>query len=52
MSAAIDRRYLAFGLLWALMLLAAGQADAQRDYEPLFDPLNLKLEGSLIGIRT
>jgi hypothetical protein len=52
MSPAIKRRFLFIGLTCALMLLGAGQAGAQRDYEPLFDKFNIKLEGSFVAIRT
>ena len=35
-------------LVWAV----ATPAEAQRDYEPLFDKFNFKLEGSWVGIKT
>jgi hypothetical protein len=44
--------------VFAAVLIAVGgvaiptPAAAQRDYEPLFDTFNLKLEGSFVGIRT
>ena len=36
----------------AVMLAAATPAEAQRDFEPLFDTFNLRLEGSVVGIST
>jgi hypothetical protein len=45
--------------VWALttifaagLLAAAAPAQAQRDFEPLFDTFNLRLEGSLVQINT
>ncbi len=36
----------------ALVLAAAAPAEAQRDYEPLFDKFNFKLAGSWLAIKT
>ena len=36
----------------ALVLAAAAPAEAQRDYEPLFDKFNFKLAGSWVGLKT
>jgi hypothetical protein len=36
----------------ALVFTAAAPAEAQRDFEPLFDKFNFKLEGSWVGLKT
>ena len=36
----------------ALVFTTAGPAEAQRDYEPLFDKFNFKLEGSWVKLNT
>lgn len=42
-----------FGLvLVALLMGVSAPAEAQRDYEPLFDRFNLRLEGSWVGLST
>ncbi len=38
--------------LAAVLLAAATPAQAQREYEPLFDKFNLRLEGSWVGLST
>jgi hypothetical protein len=41
------------GLVLAVLVLAsAAPAEAQREYEPLFDKFNFKLEGSWVGLKT
>ena len=39
-------------LIAVVFLAAATPAEAQRDFEPLFDKFSLKLEGSWIGLKT
>jgi len=47
------RRYVVLGSVFvALVFAAAAPAEAQREYEPLFDKFNFKLEGSWVGIKT
>lgn len=45
-------RSLAVAGLAVLVLLVASSASAQRDFEPLFDKFNLRLEGSLVAVST
>jgi hypothetical protein len=46
------RRAFVVGVVIGVMVLAAMPAEAQRDYEPLFDKFNFKLEGSWVGLKT
>ena len=46
------RKYLWVATLCAVLALAAVPAEAQREYEPLFDKFNLKVEGSWVNIST
>ena len=39
-------------VIGGLILAAASPAEAQRDFEPLFDKFNFKLEGSWVGLKT
>ena len=39
-------------VLVAVALTMAAPAEAQRDYEPLFDKFNFRLEGSWVGLKT
>jgi len=39
-------------VLVAVALAMAAPAEAQRDYEPLFDKFNFRLEGSWVGLKT
>jgi hypothetical protein len=49
----LNRSAVVIGVLFgALLLGAAGPAEAQREYEPLFDKFNFKLEGSWVGLAT
>lgn len=43
--------FLAAALIFVL-LVSAVPAEAQRDFEPLFDKFNFKLEGSWVGLKT
>jgi hypothetical protein len=53
MSIKVNRSAVVIGVVFvALVLGAAGPAEAQRDFEPLFDKFNFKLEGSWVGITT
>jgi hypothetical protein len=53
MSIRLNRSAVVIGVLFgALLLGAAGPAEAQREYEPLFDKFNFKLEGSWVGLAT
>jgi hypothetical protein len=53
MSIRLNRSAVVIGVLFgALLLGAAGPAEAQREYEPLFDKYNFKLEGSWVGLAT
>ena len=53
MSIKVNRSAVVIGALFvALVLGAAGPAEAQRDFEPLFDKFNFKIEGSWLGIST
>jgi len=46
-------RYLIVGAaIGVLVLAAAAPAEAQRDFEPLFDKFNFKLAGSWVGLKT
>ena len=42
----------AFLVCIAVALVIAAPAEAQRDFEPLFDKFNLRLEGSWVGLTT
>lgn len=46
------RHCVAVAGLAVLVLLIASSAAAQRDFEPLFDKFNLRLEGSLVALST
>jgi len=47
------KRNLFMGLVLAAVVLAiAAPAEAQREYQPLFDKFNFKLEGSWVGLNT
>jgi hypothetical protein len=47
------KRNLIFGLAVATaILVVAAPAEAQREFEPLFDKFNFKLEGSWVGFKT
>ena len=46
------RHCLAVAGLSVLLLSVASPAAAQRDFEPLFDKFNLRLEGSFLGLST
>ncbi len=53
MSIKLNRSIFVIGALFvALVLGAALPAEAQRDYEPLFDKFNFKLEGSWVRLNT
>jgi len=46
-------RYLIVGaVIGVLVLAAAAPAEAQRDFEPLFDKFNFSLQGSWVGLST
>ena len=47
------RRFLVCGSVCVVLLLTvASPAEAQRQFEPLFDRFNFKLEGSWVGLNT
>ena len=53
MSIKVNKSAFVIGALFvALVLGAAGPAEAQRSFEPLFDKFNFKLEGSWVGLNT
>ena len=53
MSMIRNRYHLVIGAVFvALVLAAAAPAEAQRDYEPLFDKFNFKLAGSWLALKT
>ena len=53
MSIKVNRSAVVIGALFvALVLGAAAPAEAQRDFEPLFDKFNFKLAGSWVAIKT
>jgi hypothetical protein len=53
MSVLNNRFAVGIGVLCvALLMASAGPAEAQREYEPLFDKFNFKLEGSWVGLTT
>ena len=53
MSNHFGRRFYGIAVAFALLALAAAPpAEAQREYEPLFDKFNFKLEGSWVGMTT
>ncbi len=53
MSAIANRKGLAIGAVWcALVFSAVGTAEAQREFEPLFDKFNFKAEFSWVGLST
>jgi len=48
-----NRQFFVIGAVFvALVLAAVAPAEAQRDFEPLFDKFNFKLAGSWVGITT
>jgi len=48
-----SQKYFILGAVFvALVFAAAAPAEAQRDYEPLFDKFNFRLEGSWVGLKT
>jgi len=48
-----DKNLFVIGAVFvALVLAAAAPAEAQRDFEPLFDKFNFKLAGSWVGLTT
>jgi hypothetical protein len=52
MSMNAGRRAGVIGVVIIVMVLAAIPAEAQREFEPLFDKFNFKLEGSWVGLKT
>ena len=53
MSLIKNRCAFAIGVLSVTMLMvSAAPAEAQREFEPLFDKFNFKLEGSWVGLKT
>jgi hypothetical protein len=53
MSINSGRRFIAIAMVFgSLILAAATPAAAQREYEPLFDKFNVRLEGSWIALNT
>jgi len=46
------RNFVVIAVLLGSLILASAPAEAQRDYEPLFDKYNFKLEGSWVGLTT
>jgi len=46
------RFFVMAGVLVAVALLSAPPAEAQRDFEPLFDKFNIRLDGSWVGMTT
>ena len=53
MSIIVNRPAVVIGAVFVVLVLgAAGPAEAQRDYEPLFDKFNFKLAGSWVGLNT
>ena len=48
-----ERSFLAVALFFGCLVVAApATVEAQRDYRPLFDKFNFKLEGSWVGLNT
>jgi len=47
-----NRPAIVVGALLVGLVLAAVPVEAQRDFEPLFDKFNFKLEGSWLGLKT
>ena len=48
-----DRQFLVLGCISLVLVFAAvTPAEAQREFEPLFDKFNFKLEGSWVGLNT
>ena len=45
-------RFLFVVMFGCLVLAAAAPAEAQREFEPLFDKFNFKVEGSWVGLKT
>jgi hypothetical protein len=39
-------------LIVTMLMVSAAPAEAQREFEPLFDKFNFKLEGSWVGLKT
>lgn len=53
MSIIVNRPAVVIGAMFVVLVLgAAGPAEAQRDFEPLFDKFNFKLAGSWVGLNT
>jgi len=46
------RNFVVSAVLLGSLILASAPAESQRDYEPLFDKYNFKLEGSWVGLTT
>jgi hypothetical protein len=46
------RNFVVIAVMLGSLILASARAEAQREYEPLFDKFNFKLEGSWLGLTT
>lgn len=51
-TSATKKIFVMTALIGGLILAVAAPAEAQRDFEPLFDKFNFKLEGSWVGLKT
>jgi len=52
MSISSRRNFFVIAIMLGSFILAAAPAEAQRDFEPLFDKFNFKLAGSWVQIKT
>ncbi len=52
MSISSRRNFFVIAIMLGSLILASAPAEAQRDFEPLFDKFNFSVQGSWIGIKT
>jgi len=52
MSIGSKRNFFVIAIMLGSLILASVPAEAQREFEPLFDKFNFKLAGSWVGIKT
>jgi len=52
MSIGSERNFFVIAIMLGSLILASAPAEAQREFEPLFDKFNFKLAGSWVGLNT
>jgi hypothetical protein len=52
MSIGSKRNFFVIAIMLGSLILASAPAEAQRDFEPLFDKFNFKIAGSWVGLTT